>query len=171
MRYLVRGRVVVAVAILALAVAVPVALSHEGHGHDTTGTMPAPTDGVTRSTFTSLWQVGGSGVSGMAGFRQRGGALVVTLVVSGLEPRSRHAAHVHGPLATCRKTTKRHAAELGDLVASAQGVIRVTRRVKVDEMVVGMPGYFLMVHANPGKKLPSGAMAVNPPIACGTLPA
>jgi hypothetical protein len=171
MRHLVRGRTVAALAVLALTIAVPVALAHEGHGHEMTGTMPAPADGVSRSTFTSVWQVGGSGVSGMAGVRQKGRTLVVTLVVSGLEPRSRHAAHVHGPLASCRKTTKRHAAELGDLVANAQGVIHVTRRVKVEEMVVGMPGYFLMVHANPGKKLPSGAMAVNPPIACGTLPA
>lgn len=171
MRQLDCGRVAAVIAVLALAAAAPVAVAHEGEGHDTTGTMPAPTDGVTRSTFAALWQVEGSGVSGMAGVRQRGTSLVVGLVVTGLEPGSRHAAHVHGPLATCAKRTKRHAAELGDLVADAKGVIRVTRRVAVDEMVVGMPGYFVMVHANPGKKLANGTMAKNPPIACATLPA
>lgn len=166
-----RSRVAAALAILTLAVSVPVALAHDGEDHDATGTMPAPTDGVTRSTFTSIWQVSGSGASGMAGVRQRGGTLVVTLMVSGLEPGSRHAAHVHGPLGTCSKRTKRHAAELGDHAADGKGVLRATVRVKVDEMVVGMPGYFVMVHANPGMKMANGKMKVNPPIACGNLPA
>jgi hypothetical protein len=124
-----------------------------------------------RSTFTSIWQVSGSGASGMAGVRQRGTTLAVTLMVSGLEPGSRHAAHVHGPLGTCTKRTKRHAAELGDHAADAKGVLRATVRVKVDEMVVGMPGYFVMVHANPGMKMANGKMKVNPPVACGNLPA
>ncbi len=166
-----RGRVAALLAICALVVAVPAALAHEGHDHDMTGTMPVPTDGATRSTFTSMWQVSGSGVSGLAGARQRGATLVVTVNVSGLAPGSKHAAHIHGPLASCQKRTKRHAAELGDLVADASGVIHATRRVTVEEMVVGMPGYFVMVHANPGRKLPNGKMAMNPPISCGTLPA
>lgn len=160
-----------ALAILALAVTVPVALAHDGHGHGTTGTLPAPTDGVTRSTHTSLWQVDRSGASGMAGVRQKGKAVTVTLMVTGLEPRSKHAAHIHGPLGTCTKRTKRHAAELGDFVADAQGVVHATVRVRVAEMVVGMPGYFVMVHANPGTRMPDGTMAMNPPIACGNLPA
>lgn len=171
MRHSSRGLLAAVFILLALAVTVPVAIAHEGHGHATTGTMPVPTDGVTRSTFASLWQVGGSGVSGLVGARQRGASLVVTLVATGLEPGSKHAAHVHGPLATCARPTKRHAAELGDLVADARGVIRATRRVTVSELVVGMPGYFLMLHANPGKKLPNGKMAANPPIGCATLPA
>ena len=166
-----RGRVAALLALCALAISVPVALAHEGEGHDTTGTMPPPTDGVTRSTFTSMWQVAGSGVSGLTGVRQRGATVVVTVNVSGLKPGSKHAAHIHGPLASCQKRTKRHAAELGDFVADANGVIHATRRVKVEEMIVGMPGYFVMVHANPGKKLPNGKMAMNPPISCGTLPA
>ncbi len=78
----------------------------------------------------------------------------MTVNVSGLKPGSKHAAHVHGPLASCAKRTKRHAAELGDFVADDERRDPRDAAGAVEEMVVGMPGYFVMVHANPGKKMP-----------------
>jgi hypothetical protein len=139
------------------------ALAHE---HPGGGGHGSPPSGTLQSSWAVVNQVDGSGARGLVGVRQRGTRLTVSIVVHGLEPGSVHAAHVHGPDASCSKRTTRHAAELPDLVADEHGVASRTVALTVAEQVAGRAGYYVMVHANPT----SEHAAENPPLACGTLP-
>jgi hypothetical protein len=102
----------------------------------------------------------GSGVRGVAHFRQTGSNLSGWVVVWGLEPGSAHAVHIHGPNARCGRKAPPVAAHR-DLVADQKGVAFV--RFATTARPVLERGYYYNVHAGPSTDDP------NPEIACGDI--
>jgi len=89
---------------------------------------------------------GGSGVRGLAVFRQRGVFLRGQVAVWGLQPGSRHAAHLHGPAASCDRPLPAAVATHADLVADRAGVAYATFSLRARALVV-TPGFVYDVHA------------------------
>jgi hypothetical protein len=102
-----------------------------------------------------------NGPRGVGLFRQTGRTLRGWVVVWGLEPRTRHAVHFHGPRSTCGKKADPVAAHQ-DLVADARGVAYATARIRSPVQVL-RKGIYYNVHA-----LPLTA-AENPEIACANV--
>jgi hypothetical protein len=98
---------------------------------------------------------------GVGLFRQTGMRLRGWVVVWGLEPRSRHAVHFHGPNSACGRKADPVAVH-ADLVADAYGVAHVTVSVRSRVQVLRR-GFYYNVHA-----MPSSA-AENPEIACADV--
>jgi hypothetical protein len=106
---------------------------------------------------------GGSAVRGAAYFTQRGARLSGWVVVWGLEPRSGHAVHFHGPNGTCASSPAKPArAAHADLVADARGVA-FQRFAVTSSLQVLRRGFYYNVHSQPT------APGTSPSIACGEL--
>jgi hypothetical protein len=105
----------------------------------------------------------GSAGRGAAYFTQRGARLSGWVVVWGLEPRSSHAAHFHGPAGTCAsKPAKPPRAAHRDLVADARGVAFQRFTVSSSAQVLRR-GFYYNVHSHPS------AHGTSPSIVCGEI--
>ncbi len=124
-----------------------------------------------------------SSADGHAELEQKGDKLSGTITVSGLEPNSDHAEHLHGPDGTCepKKMVSNMAVVLPDLKADAKGVASTSFEFTVHQQVVE-PGYFIMVHAEgtpaaerdqigaaPASPAFMQALSKNPGILCGDV--
>jgi hypothetical protein len=124
-----------------------------------------------------------SNAEGHASLEQKGDKLTGTITVSGLEPGSDHAEHLHGPDGTCepKKMVSNMAVVLPDLKADAKGVATTSFEFTVHQQVVE-PGYFIMVHeegtpsaernqigAAPASPAFMQALSKNPGILCGDV--
>jgi hypothetical protein len=124
-----------------------------------------------------------SNAEGHASLEQKGDKLTGTITVSGLEPGSDHAEHLHGPDGTCepKKMVSNMAVVLPDLKADAKGVATTSFEFTVHQQVVE-PGYFIMVHAEgtpaaernqigaaPASPAFMQALSKNPGILCGDV--
>jgi hypothetical protein len=91
-----------------------------------------------------------SNAHGTARLQQQGDKLTGTITVSGLEPNTSHAEHLHGPDGSCepQKMVSNMAVVLPDLVANSEGTATAKVDFTVHQKVVE-PGYFIMVHAQP----------------------
>ena len=106
---------------------------------------------------------GGSAARGAAYFTQRGARLSGWVVVWGLEPRSSHAVHFHGPSGTCASTpAKPPQAAHRDLVADTRGVA-FQRFAVSSSMQVLRRGFYYNVHSLPSSD------GTSPSIACGEI--
>jgi hypothetical protein len=105
-----------------------------------------------------------SNAHGTAELEQKGDKLSGTITVSGLEPNTDHAEHLHGPDGSCepKKMVSNMAVVLPDLKANSKGEATVHFNFTVHQDVVEK-GYFIMVH-----KEPTPASEVNQ---IGTAPA
>jgi hypothetical protein len=105
----------------------------------------------------------GSAVRGAAYFTQRGARLSGWVVVWGLEPRSGHAVHFHGPNGSCASSPAKPArAAHADLVADARGVA-FQRFVVTSSTLVLRRGFYYNVHERPA------AQGTSPSIVCGEI--
>jgi hypothetical protein len=124
-----------------------------------------------------------SSAHGKASLRQEGDRLTGTVNVSGLEPNSRHAEHLHGPDGSCepKKMVTNMAVVLPDLVADSKGEATAKFDFTVHQQVVG-PGFFIMVHQRPTPAAERGqigtapaspafmqALSTDPGILCGDV--
>jgi hypothetical protein len=124
-----------------------------------------------------------SNAEGHASLEQKGDKLIGSVTVSGLEPNSDHAEHLHGPDGTCepKKMVSNMAVVLPDLKANAKGVASTHFEFTVHQQVVE-PGYFIMVHeegtpaaernqigAAPASPAFMQALSKNPGILCGDV--
>jgi hypothetical protein len=98
---------------------------------------------------------------GVGLFRQTGARLRGWVVVWGLEARSRHAVHFHGPKSACGRKADPVAVH-ADLVADARGVAYATVSVRSRVQVL-RKGFYYNVHAKPSSE------AENPEIACANV--
>jgi hypothetical protein len=91
-----------------------------------------------------------SNAHGTAELVQKGDKLTGTITVSGLEPNSSHAEHLHGPDGSCepKKMVTNMAVVLPDLKANSKGEATVHFDFTVHQDVVEK-GYFIMVHKEP----------------------
>jgi hypothetical protein len=119
---------------------------------------------VTRTVAAVELRPDGSGAArGAAYFTQRGTRLSGWVVVWGLEPRSTHAVHFHGPGGTCASNPAKPAmAAHGDLVADARGVAFKRFAVSTPNQVLRR-GFYYNVHSNPSTE------GSSPSIACGEI--
>lgn len=124
-----------------------------------------------------------SKAEGHASLEQKGDKLIGSVTVSGLEPNSDHAEHLHGPDGTCepKKMVSNMAVVLPDLKANSKGVASTHFEFTVHQQVVE-PGYFIMVHeegtpaaernqigAAPASPAFMQALSKNPGILCGDV--
>lgn len=141
------------------------------------GSEPAVAEGPTGMLMEA------SSAEGQAELQQKGDKLTGTITVSGLEPGSDHAEHLHGPDGTCepKKMVSNMAVVLPDLKADAKGVASTSFEFTVHQQVVE-PGYFIMVHAEgtpaaerdqigaaPASPAFMQALSKNPGILCGDV--
>ncbi|OJU81942.1 MAG: hypothetical protein BGO11_19025 [Solirubrobacterales bacterium 70-9] len=91
-----------------------------------------------------------SNAHGTATLTQKGDKLTGTITVSGLEPNSDHAEHLHGPDGSCKpkKMVTNMAVVLPDLEANSKGEATAKVDFTVHQDVVEK-GYFIMVHEEP----------------------
>ena len=101
------------------------------------------------------------GPRGVGLFRQRGASLRGWVVVWGLEPRSKHAVHFHGPRSACGRKADPVAAH-ADLRADSRGVAYAKVAVRSPVQVL-RNGFYYNVHQKP---LTEGE---NPEIACANV--
>jgi hypothetical protein len=101
------------------------------------------------------------GPQGVGLFRQTGVRLGGWVVVWGLEPRSRHAVHFHGPRSACGRKADPVAAH-ADLVADDRGIAYARVSVR-SRLQVLRKGFYYNVHAKPA------SAAENPEIACANV--
>ena len=105
----------------------------------------------------------GGSVRGVAYFTQRGRQLSGWVVVWGLDPRSAHAVHFHGPNGTCRSNpAKPPRAAHADLVADDRGVAFRRFSVLTSSQVLRR-GFYYNVHARPA------SAASSPSVTCGEI--
>ena len=124
-----------------------------------------------------------SNAHGTAELEQKGDKLTGTITVTGLEPNSSHAEHLHGPDGSCepKKMVSNMAVVLPDLEANAKGEATAKVNFTVHQKVVE-PGYFIMVQEEPtppAEKNQIGAapaspafmqaLSKNPGILCGDV--
>jgi hypothetical protein len=107
--------------------------------------------------------------SGEASLGQRGDRITGTVWVSGLQPGSRHAWGIQGPLGGCAPIDQpaNTALLFRDLVADRQGVASMRLDAIVHEQVLTR-GYDIAVYA--GSSPPIGAMTKNSTmVLCGDM--
>jgi hypothetical protein len=118
---------------------------------------------VTRIVAAVELRPDGGNARGAAYFTQRGRRLQGWVVVWGLEPRSAHAVHFHGPNGTCRSNpAKPPMAAHADLVADARGVAFRRFSVLTPNQVLRR-GFYYNVHARPAD---AGS---SPSVTCGEI--
>lgn len=101
------------------------------------------------------------GPRGVGLFRQRGARVRGWVVVWGLDPRSKHAVHFHGPRSACGTKADPVAAH-ADLEANANGVAFATVDL-TSRLQILRRGFYYNVHARPS------IAGENPEIACGNV--
>ena len=141
------------------------------------GSSSEPTEGPTGMLMAP------SDAHGTATLEQKGDKLTGTITVSGLEPNSDHAEHLHGPDGSCEpaKMVSNMAVVLPDLKADSKGVATAKVDFTVHQQVVEK-GYFIMVHeeptpaaerdqigAAPASPAFMQALSKNPGILCGDV--
>ncbi len=141
------------------------------------GSSSEPTEGPTGMLMAP------SDAHGSASLEQKGDKLTGTITVSGLEPNSDHAEHLHGPDGSCEpaKMVSNMAVVLPDLKANSKGVATAKVNFTVHQDVVEK-GYFIMVHeegtppaerdqigAAPASPAFMQALSKNPGILCGDV--
>jgi hypothetical protein len=101
------------------------------------------------------------GPRGVGLFRQTGASLRGWIVVWGLDPRSKHAVHFHGPESACGEKADPVAAH-ADLKADSKGVAyaRVAVRSRIQVL---RKGFYYNVHQKPS------TASQNPETACGNV--
>jgi hypothetical protein len=124
------------------------------------GVLRGDADETTIAEF-EIEPVTAGGPRGAALVRHRGGRLTGWVIVSGLDPGTRHAVHFHGPNSSCGNKADPVAIH-PDLEADSGGVAiaRVDIAVPTDIL---RPGYYYNVHAE------DSTAADNPEIACGDV--
>ncbi len=133
-------------AALIAVTAVTLALGVAGCGDDDNG------DGSS-TTSIEFSQIADSGVSGEVDLSQERNRVIGTIEVSGLEPGSAHAMHIHGVTgedhgcAEDERTTN-HMIELPSIEADDQGVGRLDLDVEGPADSI-REGTYIMVHQNP----------------------
>lgn len=100
-------------------------------------------------------------VRGVGHFEQDGERLTGFVVLWGLEPRSTHAVHFHGPNSRCGSGADPVAVH-PDLKADDDGVAYANVDIRAESRLLDS-GYYYNVHAGPSR------VAENPEIACGDL--
>lgn len=101
------------------------------------------------------------GPQGAGVLRHRDGRLSGWVIVSGLEPNTRHAVHFHGPNSSCG-TKADPVAIHPDLEADSNGLATAQLDIAAPTNIL-RPGYYYNVHAE------DSTVADNPEIACGDL--
>lgn len=101
------------------------------------------------------------GPRGVGFFRQTAGRLQGWVVVWGLDPRSKHAVHFHGPNSACGIKADPAAAH-ADLRADSRGVAYAKVDVRSRPHVL-RKGFYYNVHRKPS------IASENPEIACGNV--
>jgi superoxide dismutase, Cu-Zn family len=154
-------------------------------------TAMAPTPQIVKA-IAVLHPQEGQSIHGTVTFTQDGNRVRVDADVQGLPPNSTHGFHIHefgdcsapdfasagghfnpeGHMHAGPETPMRHAGDLGNLEANAQG--RATKQLVVDNITLGsgrddILGRAVIVHANPDdlKTQPSGNAGGR--IACGVI--
>ena len=153
------------VALFAALAAVLVAALVPGGGAATSAAPRSVSVGV------PLNAIGGSGARGLAYFQLRGQTLRYTVVVFGLEPDSRHAAHIHGPKGACTPASKNRGVVVPfpDLRADENGVAYASGSVSLrqaKEKQVLRPGFYYNVHEYSTAELASQGLAA---VTCGNI--
>ncbi len=143
--------------LIALAIVATLVIAAVGLASDR---LPAAGSATTAAEL-QIRPSAGSSPRGVGLFRQTGATLRGWVAVWGLQPRSRHAVHFHGPRSACGTKADPVAAHQ-DLVADARGVAYATVRVRSPVQVL-RKGIYYNVHA-----LPTGP-ADNPEIACANI--
>ncbi len=148
-------------------------MSEEGSGSGSGEVTEGPTGMLMEATDAS----------GHAELEQKGDKLTGTVTVSGLEPGSDHAEHLHGPDGSCepKKMVTNMAVVLPDLKANSKGEATAHFEFTVHQQVVEK-GYFIMVHAEgtpaaernqigtaPASTTFMQALSKNPGILCGDV--
>ncbi len=149
----------------------------EGMQEGAKGSEPETMEGPTGMVMEA------SNAEGHATLEQDGDKLTGTITVSGLEPNSDHAEHLHGPDGSCepKKMVSNMAVVLPDLKANSKGEATTHFEFTVHQQVVE-PGYFIMVHAEgtpaaerdqigaaPASPAFMQALSKNPGILCGDV--
>jgi len=99
---------------------------------------------VYKSTWEAHAKIGGTGIVSHALLRQRDGALVLALRVTGLAADSRHAVHVHAGSCAAQGAV---VVPVPDLIANGRGVGRMWIALPTDPGVdVAETGYYVNVH-------------------------
>lgn len=98
-------------------------------------------------------EIDASGVSGTATLSEEDGRVRGTIVLTGFEPSTRHAAHIHGVAGedhgcAAADRTDEHLVNLPDLVANSEGRANLSLDIAAPEGTI-RTGTYLMVHANP----------------------
>jgi hypothetical protein len=117
-------------------------------------------NGRTVSEFEITPSLAG-GPRGVALLTFEDGRLRGRVLVSGLEPNTRHAVHFHGPDSACGEKADPVAVH-PDLVADAEGTASARVDVSTPTNVLEA-GFYYNVHAEPS------TVADNPEIACGDV--
>ncbi len=198
MSALAKRALVLAVAVALVALAVAGCGGSSGSATDATaalkpiesGSMEGMSSGAMESMKAGETTEGPTGMlmapttaHGTAELEQKGDQLTGTITVTGLEPNSSHAEHLHGPDGSCepKKMVSNMAVVLPDLEANAKGEATAKVNFTVHQKVVE-PGYFIMVHEEPtpaAEKNQIGAapaspafmqaLSKNPGILCGEV--
>ncbi len=118
-----------------------------------------------------LSPLAGSQARGLAYFELKGQTLRYWVVVFGLEPGSKHAAHIHGPGGACTPASKNKGVAVGvpDLEADANGVAYLTGSVSLRAATIKnvlRPGFYFNVHAYPTAELQSKGLQA---VVCGNI--
>ncbi len=115
---------------------------------------------VYKSTWEAHAKIGGTGIGGHALLRQRDGALILALRVTGLAAASRHAVHVHAGTCAAQGAV---VVPVPDLIANDRGVARIWIALPTDPGVdVAEAGYYVNIHEGFGAATGGG-------IACGDI--
>lgn len=169
-----RTAAVAALSCAALGAGTGLAIAHGGGGHP--GDAQEDLSGYSAHVNVTVRDIQTREVIGMAMLRQHGDSVVGKIVVSGLEPGSVHANHLHGeaPGDTPKGCfaddghSTRHITDNPDLVANSQGVAYARINTTVSERVIRR-GTFWMIHMNPTPD--DGQMAMDTAQSHGTNPA
>jgi hypothetical protein len=102
-----------------------------------------------------------TGPRGVGLFRQSGASLRGWVVVWGLQPRSKHAVHFHGPRSACGRKADPVAVH-ADLEADSRGVAYAKVAVRSPVQVL-RKGFYYNVHVKPA------TASENPEIACANV--
>ncbi|HEX2095613.1 MAG TPA: hypothetical protein VHG28_24665 [Longimicrobiaceae bacterium] len=132
----------------------------------TVAPAPAPADtsaaahGTMGGSGFALNPVGGSGVSGQATVADQGGQTGVTVQLTGFQPNSRHAGHIH--TGTCENPGP-PVAPLPEITADANGAGNATGTASLP-MTTAMDGQHIVSYHQ------GGADSPGPPVVCGAIP-
>ncbi|QDV85848.1 superoxide dismutase family protein [Planctomycetes bacterium TBK1r] len=178
-------------ALYALSPIIPSVTYYRQHHNETDATAVNPSPAVT-SALCVVRPLGDSGVEGAVTFAQKDGYVLIAAEVTGLTP-GEHGFHIH-EFGECHDAdgaragghfnpnamphggpddSRRHAGDLGNLVADREGVAKYQRKDKLIRLngESSILGRSVIIHADPDdfKTQPSGNAGKR--IACGAIEA